>query len=222
MAIKAILFDLDDTLIPSSRAYAMALRRVGLNPAGAAYQEARRSVKNGLGASHPSSHNRLLYFKRIFDRRGASSPQKTLSLMERYEQELFKIIHRAWKTSAWPAVLKRLSKKYQLAVVSNENTRTQLIKLRAMDPAGRLFKTVLTSEEVGIEKPNPKIFREAFSRLRRKPSECLMVGDNLQVDVQPMLRLGGHALLVQPETGKKEKGLAPGGAALERWLREHR
>lgn len=190
MPIKAILFDLDDTLIRSTEAYKTALRASGIDPHSISYQSARARVKARLGKNHPSSHNRLLYFKEM-------NGQFPLQRMARYEKALLKAVRSDWKTNRCAALLKKLSKKFHLALVSNENTRTQLIKLQAIDPKGNLFKTVVTSEEVGVEKPHPKIFREVFRRLGKKPSECLMVGDDLRADIAPMKKLGGRAILVK-------------------------
>lgn len=41
---------------------------------------------------------------------------------------------------------------------------------------------IVISEEEGVHKPSPTLFRRAAARLRTPPARCLYVGDNLQVD----------------------------------------
>jgi putative hydrolase of the HAD superfamily len=204
MKIKALLFDMDDTLIPSSKIYDKAMKAAGLG-AKKEYWTARAAVKKRLGKTHPSSHNRLLYFKEMDERHA-------LEWIVRYEKALGREVSRAWRALKRPALFNRLAKRYQLAIVTNENTRTQLIKRRAIDPSGKLFTALITSEEVGVEKPHPKIFRETFRRLKRKPGECVMIGDDKAKDITPMKKTGGKGFLVS------NCDLRP----LERWLDESR
>lgn len=45
------------------------------------------------------------------------------------------------------------------------------------------FDEVITSESVGIQKPNIKIFEYAIHLVGAIKEECLMVGDDLEVDI---------------------------------------
>src|SRR2546428_8349325 len=45
------------------------------------------------------------------------------------------------------------------------------------------FEVVIASEEVGVRKPNPKIFRICLSRLRLRRNQVIFVGDSLLYDV---------------------------------------
>lgn len=51
---------------------------------------------------------------------------------------------------------------------------------------------VFISDQVGISKPNPKLFALATRRMGLEPSSCLMVGDNLTNDIAPACELGMH------------------------------
>ena len=197
MRTKAVIFDLDETLIPSSAVYAAALKAVGLSSKNPRYSRARELVKRRLGSGHPSSHNRLLYFKAMLEAAGKGSAKNILRLMDRYEAALERIVAREWKESGLATLLLDLSKRHRLGLLSNENTRTQLIKLRVIDPTGRLFSAVVLSEDLGVEKPDPKIFREIFRRLDVKPRECVMVGDDLDADIRPMRKWGAGVFHVR-------------------------
>lgn len=52
------------------------------------------------------------------------------------------------------------------------------------------FQSVVLSCEVGWAKPHPGIFQAAVSELEVNPEEAVMVGDNLQADVQGAQALG--------------------------------
>lgn len=47
----------------------------------------------------------------------------------------------------------------------------------------RWLQVMVTSQEVGFNKPQPEIFLAALERVRLKPAEAIYVGDQYQVDV---------------------------------------
>jgi len=70
----------------------------------------------------------------------------------------------------------------RMAVVSNGFKEVQRRKL---SHAGidKYFEAVIISDEVGIMKPSPEIFRMAMDAIGGVPSETLMIGDNLENDI---------------------------------------
>jgi putative hydrolase of the HAD superfamily len=59
-----------------------------------------------------------------------------------------------------------------------------------------LFKTIIVSgdADVAIRKPNAKIFHLACERLGVSPEETLMIGDNLEADIQGAIEARLQAL----------------------------
>lgn len=55
---------------------------------------------------------------------------------------------------------------------------------------GELFDELVLSCEVGYAKPDPEIFLEVTQRLNLHAEDCLMVGDNPDLDVQPAIDIG--------------------------------
>ena len=47
----------------------------------------------------------------------------------------------------------------------------------------KYFKTVTNSEQVGVKKPNPKIFNYAIKIAETKANQSIMIGDNLEADI---------------------------------------
>jgi len=52
------------------------------------------------------------------------------------------------------------------------------------------FKTIVTSGEIEIKKPDPGIFLEALSRMNIKPENTVFCGDSLKSDIIPAKELG--------------------------------
>lgn len=84
-----------------------------------------------------------------------------------------------------------------LGVVSNFDPR--LSKTLENAKLRHYFQFVITSYELGIEKPDPRIFVEAMklSRVKDlKPDECLHVGDTATLDYKGAKNAGWNAALV--------------------------
>jgi putative hydrolase of the HAD superfamily len=58
------------------------------------------------------------------------------------------------------------------------------------------FDYVLVSGELGLEKPDPAIFRRALELAGAAPGELVYVGDSLHHDIEPCLALGIRAVLI--------------------------
>lgn len=79
-------------------------------------------------------------------------------------------------------VLDYLSEKYQLHIITNGFKEVQDLKLEKSN-IKKYFKTVITSESVGVKKPNPKIFEYALAQVSAQPQDCIMIGDNIEADI---------------------------------------
>ena len=92
-----------------------------------------------------------------------------------------------------------------LAVLSNDRSftpRATLTWLGVVD----LFDHFLTSEEIGIEKPDPKVFEVASERFGKPISDVIYVGDDPIRDVQCAHNAGARAILyVPPEQYRSTK-----------------
>ena len=66
----------------------------------------------------------------------------------------------------------------------------------------RFFDFMLFSEEIGIRKPDPKIFHLAAQKLGVQPPEMMHVGDNLRVDVWGAKNAGLRAVHFSSQEGR--------------------
>lgn len=68
------------------------------------------------------------------------------------------------------------------------------------------FSTIIVSGEVGVEKPDPRIFRLALEQLAISPEQVLYVGDILEADILPALEVGMTPILIDRQ-GKYPNGV---------------
>ena len=79
-------------------------------------------------------------------------------------------------------VVRQLAAKYPLTIISNGFGEVQYYKL-AHSGLQDLFTHLLISEEVGINKPQPEIFRIALERNGVTADEAVMIGDSYNSDI---------------------------------------
>lgn len=90
-------------------------------------------------------------------------------------------------------ILEYLSKKYRLHIITNGFHNVQCLKLEKSGIA-KYFDTVTTSEEVGLKKPNPIIFKKAMEKALVEASESIMIGDTFEADILGAEAVGMHTL----------------------------
>lgn len=79
-------------------------------------------------------------------------------------------------------LLDYLSEKYVLHIITNGFEEVQSKKMKA---SGILnyFDQVITSESVGVKKPNPRVFEFAMEKTKAKISNSIMIGDSFEADI---------------------------------------
>ena len=92
------------------------------------------------------------------------------------------------------SILKYLYKKYELHIITNGFQEVQNKKLITSEIDG-YFKTVTNSEMAGVKKPHQKIFQLAINKARTGFDSSIMIGDNLEADIQGSLNAGMEAIL---------------------------
>jgi HAD superfamily hydrolase (TIGR01549 family) len=80
-------------------------------------------------------------------------------------------------------VLKELSKRYMLALLSNTMSDKPYDLLRDYGFM-KYFDVVVCSRDLGIRKPNPNIFRHVLDKLCITPAEAVHVGDSIKADMK--------------------------------------
>ena len=77
----------------------------------------------------------------------------------------------------------------------NRGTAFTLAEREALGLTG-MFAAVVTASDLGIAKPDPRIFRHAASQLGVPPERCVFVGDLRDTDALGAAAVGMIALMV--------------------------
>ena len=197
--IRAVLFDAGNTLVsldyPRLAAAVGGATGVSLTGPGlaAVAGEAALALERGDTTDHDRASR---YLELLFELAGVPRAQMTLVrntlLALHHERHLFGAMD-----PATPAALTCLREAgLRLAVVSNSDGRAE----EALAAVGLLeqFEFVIDSQLVGVEKPDPRIFRIALERMGLEPAEGLYVGDIYEVDVIGARRAGLDVILMDP------------------------
>ncbi|WP_211746616.1 HAD family hydrolase [Paenibacillus sp. Marseille-Q4541] len=83
--------------------------------------------------------------------------------------------------------------KYKMGIITNGRNAVQYGKIDHLGIRDH-FDVILVSEEAGSKKPDPRIFQLAMERLNVRPEECLFVGDHPINDVEGAYILGMHTI----------------------------
>ena len=182
MNIKAIFFDIDDTLYDSTKLTTMARQNSirAMIDSGLAERDEEKlysrlsEIIKKHGSNYPKHYDRLL------DELGHGPDPKIIAAgVVAYEHTKDGYLR------PFPGViptLLKLKEKYLLGVISNGLAIKQWEKLIGLG-IHHIFDVVATSEEIGHEKPKPEIFLFAVEKLDTSPEECMMVGDRLDTDI---------------------------------------
>jgi putative hydrolase of the HAD superfamily len=88
-------------------------------------------------------------------------------------------------------------KQYRMYILTNGFLSTQQQKM-AHSGLDRYFTRIFSSEELGINKPDVKIFHWAASAVHGKKKACLMIGDDLAVDIAGAKKYGIDTVWFNP------------------------
>ncbi|MBW6459682.1 MAG: YjjG family noncanonical pyrimidine nucleotidase [Bacteroidales bacterium] len=91
-----------------------------------------------------------------------------------------------------------LKLRYELHLITNGFEEVQHTKLDASD-LRKYFRTITTSEEAGVKKPEAPIFQLALKKAGARAGESLMIGDDLAVDMAGARETGMDTLFFNPE-----------------------
>ena len=86
-------------------------------------------------------------------------------------------------------LLEHLRQDNGIHLITNGFAEVQNVKIKESG-IDRYIDTMTVSEEIGIKKPDPRIFKYALEKAGAKAEDSLMVGDDLQVDVLPAKTVG--------------------------------
>ena len=205
--LKAVIFDLDDTLYPE-RAYAFS----GFTAVAAAFEDRlgdRKETAAQMQWLFDTEH-RPRVFNTLLAKRGMPEDQQLIrSMIETYRAHAPTItLH----TDA-DAALTRLRDHYKLGLISDGPPVSQWAKIDALGLRNRLNEIIITGElSPEYSKPHPAAFELMSSRLGVESAQCVYVADNPAKDFIAPNTLGWTTIqIARPEGIYRDVPAAEGG-----------
>lgn len=194
--IRAVLFDVDDTLFDRKGAQSLVIeiivkrlpeifQSLEMEPIRAAFEESDLITTRDFYSGAPSEGLRDKR-SRLFLRALGISEDHAGTITDMYVRE-YPAVNAPMPGAR--TIVGELSMKYITGVVSNGFPDVQYTKLETIG-LKQDFACVVLSEEIGIRKPDPGIFLHTASLLKIKPGECLYVGDSYANDVTGAVKAG--------------------------------
>ena len=185
MRYKAILFDVDDTLLDfqagNRNAVNQLMDELGYHDPDRYDQYEAINLKcwKELEAGQLTQNQlKVARFVRFFDRYPVPGDPRWAAerFVELLGQQSILLPHAL-------EVVEQIAARLPVAIVTNGITDIQRSRL-ALSPLKDYVTEVVISEEVGVSKPHPGIFTIALDRLGVKAGEALMVGDGVNSDIR--------------------------------------
>lgn len=203
--VKAVVFDIDNTLYSYDDAHAAAWKslcayaeeRLGMDAAafGQRHKAAQNIVRERLDRDCAALHNRQLRYQVLLEENGKPL-HHAIAMNDLYWNTL---IAAAKPTPGIMECLAALKEKgYILGIGTDMTIDYQLKKLMSLQMLP-YFDFIVSSEEVNAEKPDPKLFACCARKANVPAEECLFIGDSLKKDYYGSLHAGMQALWYCPD-----------------------
>lgn len=204
--LRAVLFDLDDTLFDHAacaRAALAAVHRRHECFAPVSLEDLERSHARLLEQLHERvmagdldlDAARQERFRLLFDTAGVNADdalarEAAAAYRDRY-------LRARQAVAGAQGLLAALQPRVRIAVVSNNLLAEQQDKLRYCG-LDRHVDALIVSEEAGVSKPDPAIFHRALREVGSAPEEAIMIGDAWAADILGARAAGIPAIWFNP------------------------
>ncbi len=188
--IKAIIFDIDNTMYSFDRAHEAAMAALGayvkenfdMEPVDMAdlIKKCADIVTERTGDNCAALHNRLLRFQCFLEEIGSTEYQKAMEMYHVYWDTILEVMEP--EPGLVPLLSRLKARGIRLGVGSDMTAYIQYKKLEKLGVL-KYLDFIVTSEEAGEEKPTPRFFELCVKKAGCKPEECIFIGDSLKKDV---------------------------------------
>ena len=200
--VHAVLFDLDDTLFDHAHCSRAAL--AGVRDAHPCFQSIEKEV---LERSHASileelhlevlagrvnlDAARVERFRRLYAMAGVEAPLELAQRTAVRYREAY--VSARTEVSGAATLLGAIHPHARVVIVSNNVLAEQQEKLRQCG-LDRFVDDLVVSEDVGVSKPDPRIFEVALERAGCAASTAVMIGDAWKNDIEGARAAGIRAI----------------------------
>lgn len=202
---KAILLDIDNTIYEYKSSHEFAINfiykeisikysikeNVVIEKLAIAKELINRDLVNTA-----SSHNRLLYFQKCLELLNVNALRDSLYLYNLYWDKFIQKIK--IENGVYEFFELNAHKKIVLLTDLTVDIQYKKIKHLKLD---NYASYIVSSEEVGVEKPHPFIFLYALNKINLQIDEVCMIGDSFEKDIKGATRLGILSYWLKREKG---------------------
>lgn len=206
--LKVVIFDLDDTLydyetininaIEELRQFTCTKLKISKELFDKAFKWGREQTKLKMPEC-ASQHNRIIYCQKTLEYLGINPVSYALEMYEVYWASMLQNMQLNRGIKEVFDFLK--GNNIKIAICTDLTTHIQHRKLKKLGIA-EYIDCIVCSEEVGEEKPSPKMFRSVLDKLKVEAAQAIYVGDSFEKDVIGASNLGIRTLWYNP---KKQK-----------------
>ena len=172
MSVRAVVFDVGETIIDESRTWGLQAQALGVSEA---------VFFAALGAVI----ERRQHHRRVFDEIRVGSEPAEAQLLHYDEGDLYPDVR--------PCLEALRKAGLMLAVAANQPASTEGFLASCDLP----FDLISSSEGWGVEKPDPRFFERVVAELGLEPEEVAYVGDRVDNDVVPAAAAGLVAVFIR-------------------------
>ncbi|MBB5155416.1 HAD family hydrolase [Saccharopolyspora phatthalungensis] len=207
--IKAVCLDVDDTLLNSERASRHGLRElVGSDRAWPVWQRTTdrhyaRFVTNEIDFDAMCIERTQAFFAAFGEELDPAEAARRETLRMAAMQQAWGLYDDALPCLDWLR-----ASGLQLAVITNAPSAYQRKKIGAVGLADT-FDTLIISDEIGVAKPDERIFHTACDALGLDPEEVVHVGDKLDTDALGATRAGLHGVWLNRDEARAPAAHVP-------------
>ena len=200
--IRTVIFDIDNTLYDYDLGHEAAMNALLCyckDYLGLKKKDARQYIKEAndeqivrTGVQNGSVHNRLIRYQIILERLGLPLFPHALNMFDLYWNTLLDTCVPEEGLLKFLRALK--AKDIKLGIGSNMTAIIQFEKIEQLG-LGNFFDFIVTSEEVNIDKPDPRFFELCVQKAGCRSSECAFIGDSYEHDVAGPEAVGMRGIL---------------------------
>jgi HAD superfamily hydrolase (TIGR01549 family) len=222
MPIKAVLFDMFDTLMliekdhefyqPSMQRMYRYLKQHGIDVSFEKFQDTyiqerdRLYAKADLNWEEPHFNVRISETLKKLGYNYPLSSSLVAAATNEFCEEFMKYVR---IDADAEATLKALHGKYKLGIVSNFAIPECVLKLLKAGGIDGLFDAVVVSGAVNKRKPAEEIFKSALRMLGVSAAATVFVGDTLDADIEGSKAVGMRAVYIERRPQKQLNGNEP-------------
>ncbi len=205
--IKAIFFDLYHTLVrynpPREELEARALKELGVDEKPETFRRPLFIADEFIYLEHAryplskrSAEDKMALYARyqeiVLKEAGIETSEQLIrGILSKMQQFNMKLV---LYDDVVPALTDLKSRGLTLGLISNvEHAITSLCEELGLVS---LLQVIVTSQDVGFNKPQPEIFQEALRQAKVQASEAMYVGDQYQIDVVGANKVGMKGVLL--------------------------